>query len=819
MASRRLFDGAQTELGILPIVGVSGSAITGAGSGDFGLTGAASGTVGSSSGVTGTATGALGLTGSAVASVRISAASSGTIALAGSSSVVVRAAAAASGSISLTGAAAAAVRITGSSVGELSLTGTANGAIGNVPVTGAASGALGLTGSSAGTVRISAATIEEGSAVSTTTQTPVFVADGGIITFAYPSGRAAGDYLPGGHVLTLSGTSWFTPDEIAVTLGASDISVVYMGGEVIPKGSVLTLLLSRATASSGGGGAGGGYGGLSILDYATEAELAIDPTAALQSAALSGLRVIVPNLGFDYAITSFLDFANGTEFVGIDRPVITPTTAARIFRANTGVGGGIEGFILDGNKGVVPAGSTILWQGAVGFKMRDCLVRNARGALAMTNGAARNRIEDCDFEDGAGTAVEINGSGVTDNEVMDCRFLDNVGFGVWIHSGANRNKVHGVSCSSNGLELVGITYNSWGNRVSVCHAEGCGDNGFSITGYNNVVTGCTAQGNDYHGICVYGKFNTIVGNEAWNNGQADNGNLYGGITLVGESGGIAQHNVITGNFCDDDQPAPTQAYGIKINAAAYNVWAATTAYVVGNYAVSDNKLYHCTVAGTSSGSGPTHTSGTATDGTVTWAYYDTFFGGTREPYGNTVGPNKVVRFGTAAYLDGTTNKSNNIYQDSGVRFYGSGSDSYFAGSLRRRATAWGSGQSVAYGDVRYNVNNHYRCVNAGGTTANAPTHGSGSSTGADGIAWWFAGSGQDAALLVTADARSVVHGSIGIQGMDTATTVRCFAGTGSPESKVAAPIGSIYLRTDGSTSTTLYVKTADAALATGWTAK
>jgi hypothetical protein len=48
---------------------------------------------------------------------------------------------------------------------------------------------------------------------------------------------------------------------------------------------------------------------------------------------------------------------------------------------------------------------------------------------------------------------------------------------------------------------------------------------------------------------------------------------------------------------------------------------------------------------------------------------------------------------------------------------------------------------------------------------------------------------------------------------------RVFVGEGSPESVVVADTGSVYLRTDGGTSTTLYIKTADAGLATGWTAK
>lgn len=44
------------------------------------------------------------------------------------------------------------------------------------------------------------------------------------------------------------------------------------------------------------------------------------------------------------------------------------------------------------------------------------------------------------------------------------------------------------------------------------------------------------------------------------------------------------------------------------------------------------------------------------------------------------------------------------------------------------------------------------------------------------------------------------------------------AGSGSPEGVVTAPVGSIFLRDDGSTSTTLYVKTSGSGN-TGWTAK
>jgi hypothetical protein len=50
------------------------------------------------------------------------------------------------------------------------------------------------------------------------------------------------------------------------------------------------------------------------------------------------------------------------------------------------------------------------------------------------------------------------------------------------------------------------------------------------------------------------------------------------------------------------------------------------------------------------------------------------------------------------------------------------------------------------------------------------------------------------------------------------TLALIMTGAGSPESAVVAPKGTIFLRTDGGASTTLYVKTSGAGN-TGWTAK
>jgi hypothetical protein len=56
--------------------------------------------------------------------------------------------------------------------------------------------------------------------------------------------------------------------------------------------------------------------------------------------------------------------------------------------------------------------------------------------------------------------------------------------------------------------------------------------------------------------------------------------------------------------------------------ASNTSWAATTANIIGNVVNVGGNVYQCTVAGTTSSTSPTHTSGSATDGTVTWLYLD-----------------------------------------------------------------------------------------------------------------------------------------------------------------------------------------------------
>jgi hypothetical protein len=49
-------------------------------------------------------------------------------------------------------------------------------------------------------------------------------------------------------------------------------------------------------------------------------------------------------------------------------------------------------------------------------------------------------------------------------------------------------------------------------------------------------------------------------------------------------------------------------------------WQAAKAYVIGSTVHSSGNVYRATSAGTSSGTGPSHTSGSAVDGGVTWLF-------------------------------------------------------------------------------------------------------------------------------------------------------------------------------------------------------
>jgi hypothetical protein len=71
----------------------------------------------------------------------------------------------------------------------------------------------------------------------------------------------------------------------------------------------------------------------------------------------------------------------------------------------------------------------------------------------------------------------------------------------------------------------------------------------------------------------------------------------------------------------------------------------------------------------------------------------------------------------------------------------------------------------------------------------------------------------------TTEAGGIIDRPIRTDLLTLDNTCRILTGTGSPEGVVAAPVCSLFLRQDGTATTTLYIKTTGGAGNTGWTAK
>jgi parallel beta-helix repeat protein len=570
---------------------------------------------------------------------------------------------------------------------------------------------------------------------------------------------------------------------------------------------------------------------VSVLDFLTEG--AINDQIAFERAFATGRPVMVPYRITPYILTSFVDLATGQEVFGIGRPTIRATGHGRIFRMNGVTGARVRGLILDGNKdGVTTRGGPVLMQNATNCVVEDCDILYASSTLFITSTSTGNAYRRCRFRDGFAGGVGLVGANVSRNTVQDCEFSWTGGFGVGLEQGAHRNLIIGNWCDRNQIELIGLNYSAHHNRIIGNHAEGCGDNGISITGWANVVTGNTSYKNRDHGIFVFGRENTVTGNSCISNGQVHNPEFWeydpdgaairrSGIGIGASSGGTAQNNTICGNLCDDDQDVKTQDYGIRIDASNFSAWAAATSYTTGNIVRHGANVYRATAAGTSGTTAPTHTSGTVVVDGVSWEFVAVLNLGSAEPNGNFISGNRIYRYATAKFSDGTSSGNNAIYDDDHIDLWSqSPATNNVVGGFSRKVSLWTNGQSVGYGAFKFHSNNRvYQVTNAGGTCANPPTHTTGTVTGADGIAWAHIALSQRITSidLTTADVRFGMPTAHAVTGTTTGF-VMDFTGNGSPEGVVAAPVGSQYRRADGGAGTCLYVKESGTGT-TGWVAK
>ncbi|MBN3848139.1 right-handed parallel beta-helix repeat-containing protein [Paraburkholderia sp. Ac-20342] len=314
--------------------------------------------------------------------------------------------------------------------------------------------------------------------------------------------------------------------------------------------------------------------------------------------------------------------------------------------AGTVIPGGADVRGVFGQTTITITGAGALMMGGNRVSLRNITFTGGTYAL-NTNGKNKHHVERCvvtattqhgiycdsdrnhfvrnEFHDCGLTGIALTGTGAFRNKVMGNDGQSNGSFCFWVSNGANRNELIGNTTESgNAAELIGITYDSWGNRVIGNHAQGTLDNGISVTGYRNTVIGNVCMLNANHGIGIYGERNTVKGNTCKNNGQA---NLtaaqlpYAGITMTPAFGGLARKNVVQGNICDDDQAKKTQLYGVKVTTNSHIQWTAGMVVNAGTaFCFNGLNIYHTTTFGNAGGVPPTHTAGTVSDGTILWTW-------------------------------------------------------------------------------------------------------------------------------------------------------------------------------------------------------
>lgn len=299
----------------------------------------------------------------------------------------------------------------------------------------------------------------------------------------------------------------------------------------------------------------------------------------------------------------------------------------------------------------------------------------------------RNVFDRDTFLNCGGSGLAFVGSNSMLNEATGNTFDGCANFGIWNTQGANRNLLSGNSTVNNGLELIGVTSDSWGHRIVTNHASGTGDNGISVTGYRCTVSNNVCELNANHGIGIYGERNSVTGNVCRNNGQRNlttPGGAYAGITCTPAFGGLARKNLIASNVCDDDQAIKTQYYGVKVATNSHVQWAARIPVNSANLICFNGlNLYRATGPGVAGNVPPTHTTGTVSDGNIAWTW---------------IASN--LRTPAASYPD------------------------------------WTSGENTIVGASRFSGTCLYQATTAGITGANAPTHKYGTASDG-GLTWLF----------------------------------------------------------------------------------
>jgi hypothetical protein len=302
---------------------------------------------------------------------------------------------------------------------------------------------------------------------------------------------------------------------------------------------------------------------------------------------------------------------------------------------------------LQYSKNVVIKGNTILNAGqnyGTG-KKHTTVFSNAHGIYVTSPETDNIKIADNDIQNPALEGINVlQGSNIqVINNVI--KNGGRTGIAVGYDGSADYLQVTNALVSNNRIDTVvanGV-YFSHVSRVTVTHnfvktygsAGGASDRAYAFNTCKNTTVSENTWLNDNNAEQGVLSFGTNIDLLFFNNREYKNDNnsyLTGDMFFLGTRKIAYQVAIPTsgvwgvGDIAYNAIPTSGGYMGwtcITAGTANNTAWSATTAYTLGQLVNANSKVYQCTVAGTSGSTSPSHTSGIATDGTVTWQYINT----------------------------------------------------------------------------------------------------------------------------------------------------------------------------------------------------
>jgi|GEM_PF-775041 len=482
--------------------------------------------------------------------------------------------------------------------------------------------------------------------------------------------------------VSADGSSWFDALRIDRTTGAVSMPNTAMPGladgnksDVVVSGSGAAWRVERT-----GGAAGDGV---------------TDDTAALQSVLTAGKSVLLGH-GKTYLISAALNItAAGTGIIGDGSATLLMSEAAGAFdNADASVGArygaNAVGISASGVRRPVVRGLRIRYRAWTDLRyVKAIALRNCSDIEC-----SGNSISNFSRAKGLVTLNDVTGGTVSGNHIFDCRTLATSGT-------ATDAQITGIeldndaATASSGIAITGNRIRNLTLGDAARAALGYQTDGINIAKYystNHVVSGNIIE-NVGEGVDCFGSNCVITGNRI---NRCFN---YGVKHVHGASGNECHSNTITnvGLAGIDFQTSSSAVQDIAGNSCVGNtitgvgiagdwlmgdVWVTATPVSAGDYRVNAGKLYQASASGLCGATAPTHSSGSVSDGGVTWTYVSA-----------------GLAYDTLAYM-----------------------------------TAWASGAAVSSGTFRANAGKLYVAQTGGTTGATAPTHTSG--TASDGAVTW-----------------------------------------------------------------------------------